>query len=292
MAGNSQLSGSTLGATDADAPGSPNIFDLIEKSVARMPDSIRFVGLWLAMIDGELDPREFHEISLAMEHEPEGVGFDAMSAALSTNYAPAQAISRDLLRVFRFLRANRSLRKSEFLLDFFIRICAADGGISQSERHALLFLSDLLALPSETLADRFDALLGIEFEPPEDLSTSGPYERVEAEIKARHERLRDAGLGAEIDEAVKAKAAASVQSSVQTSFERVLTQAQRDAFLCLGLKQDANPIQIKAAWRKLSQKNHPDRFAQADEAAVQTATEVFRNIQNAFDVLVEAFGRA
>ena len=57
---------------------------------------------------------------------------------------------------------------------------------------------------------------------------------------------------------------------------------RRDALLVLGLKADASPIAIKAAWRKLSRQHHPDRQLQADDAAKAASAERFDAVQKAW----------
>ncbi len=265
--------------------------EAIEASSSRLADSIRFSGLWLALIDGPLDVREFHEVGLAVEHEPEGVPLQQMVDALTGAFAPEQPPTRELPRIFRYLRANRSTRRTESLIDFYIRVAAADGRISQAERHALLFLSDVLSAPTRLLPERFDALLGIAFEPPADLSAAEHYQTVEAELTARQERLRQAdrlqaGANPFAGQHTAKPAAASAGSNTAPA-AAVIDPKRMQALLELGLKADATPIQIKAAWRKLSQKNHPDKFARADQATQTAAAAAFHTIQLAYDRLCE-----
>lgn len=143
----------------------PGLVQRLQDSPQRLADSIRASALWLAVLDGPLDAREFHEVGLALTHDPEGVPLHDIAEALAADPMP-----KELPKLFRFLRGQRSPKRTASLLDLYIRVAAADGRISQIERHALIFLSDLLAAPASLLPERFEALLGLEFEPPADLS--------------------------------------------------------------------------------------------------------------------------
>lgn len=53
----------------------------------------------------------------------------------------------------------------------------------------------------------------------------------------------------------------------------------------LGLKSEATPIAIKAAWRRLSRQHHPDRQPQDDTARLAAAAASFHAVQQAWAVL-------
>jgi curved DNA-binding protein CbpA len=55
----------------------------------------------------------------------------------------------------------------------------------------------------------------------------------------------------------------------------------------LGVKPDATPIAIKAAWRRLSRQWHPDRQPQGDAAALAAAAARFDAVQKAWARLQE-----
>lgn len=234
----------------------PGLVQRLQDSPQRLADSIRASALWLAVLDGPLDAREFHEVGLALTHDPEGVPLHDIAEALAADPMP-----KELPKLFRFLRGQRSPKRTASP-DLYIRVAAADGRISQIERHALIFLSDLLAAPASLLPERFEALLGLEFEPPADLSDPAFFDAAETAARARAARQK-----ARDTDATKA---------VQADAER------RDALLVLGLKPDATPIAIKAAWRKLSRQHHPDRHLQADDAAKAAAAERFDAVQKAW----------
>lgn len=235
----------------------PSLVQRLQDSPQRLADSIRASALWLAVLDGPLDAREFHEVGLALTHDPEGVPLQEIADAFAADPLP-----KDLPKLFRFLRGQRSPKRTVSLIDLYIRVAAADGRLSQIERHALIFLSDLLAAPASLLPERFEALLGLDFEAPADLSDPGVFETAEAAARARaaRQKAREADVG----------------KAAQAESER------REALLVLGVKPDATPIAIKAAWRKLSRQHHPDRHVQADEAAKAAAAERFDAVQKAW----------
>ena len=238
----------------------PGIVQRLQESPQRVADSVRASALWLAQLDGPLDAREFHEVGMALTHEPEGVPLDDIAAAFAAEPLPA-----DLPRLFRFLRSQRSRKRTESLIDLYIRVAAADGRISEIERHALLFLSDLLAAPASLLRERFDALLGVEFEPPADLSDPDWFAAAEATAAVREAREK-----AKLADPAKAKNDACERSA---------------ALRVLGLSDEATPLAMKAAWRKLARQYHPDRQPIGDAPALASASERFLEVQKAWQHL-------
>ncbi len=232
----------------------------LQESPQRLADSIRAVALWLAVLDGPLDPREFHEVGLALIHDPEGVPLQDIAASFA-----AEPLPKDLPKLFRYLRAQRSPKRTESLIDLFLRVVAADGHLSQIERHALIFLSDLLEAPVTLLRERCEAVLGLAFEVPADLSDPAFYEEAESAARARAAR--------EHAQAVDAESA------------RRSADQRREALLLLGLKPDATPIAVKAAWRRLSRQHHPDRQPTSDAAALAAAAQRFDAVQKAWALL-------
>ena len=65
--------------------------------------------------------------------------------------------------------------------------------------------------------------------------------------------------------------------------------AKRDAHDVLGLEVGATPVQIKAAWRKLARRHHPDLIGD-DPAASRVATRQMAEINEAYARLTRADG--
>ncbi len=238
----------------------PSLVQRLQDSPQRMADSVRATAMWLAMLDGPLDPREFHEVGSVLTHEPEGVPLHDMVAAFEADPMP-----RDLPRLFRFVRSQRSPKRTESLLDMFIRVAGADGRISEVERHALIFLSDLLSAPESALRERFEAVLGIEFDAPADLSDPSYFQNAETLADTR---------------AAQARARAG-----HADVARQQDEKRNEALRTLMLKADAAPIAIKAAWRRLSRQFHPDRQLSASPDALAAASAQFHAVQQAWAVL-------
>lgn len=256
------------------------IADDIQRSEQRLSDAIRFAGLWLAAVDGPIDPREQMEVALAIPHEPEGVSIERMSEAM------AGLGEREIAPVLRILRAQRMPRRTEWLIDYFIGIVKADGRVSMEERYALMLLSDLLAAPPELLPQRFEALTGLAFELPPDLSDPDYWARREA-LAADRRAHRDAN--ADIvsrhrhAEAASARPAEPAPADEAADRERL----RREALAVLGLAGSPTPIEIKAAWRRLLRQHHPDRHVADGPVAEAEATGRFQAVQAAYELLAE-----
>jgi len=57
------------------------------------------------------------------------------------------------------------------------------------------------------------------------------------------------------------------------------------ALFVLGLDEEATEDDVRAAYRRLSQVHHPDKFQAIGPDAVRAATETFKRIQAAFELL-------
>ena len=61
-----------------------------------------------------------------------------------------------------------------------------------------------------------------------------------------------------------------------------------EALAVLGLSSGASPVEIKAAWRRLSKEHHPDRVTHLGEELRKVAEERMRRINAAYDTLKSA----
>jgi len=63
--------------------------------------------------------------------------------------------------------------------------------------------------------------------------------------------------------------------------------AKRDPYDVLGVEPDASPVQIRAAWRRLARKHHPDVIGN-DATAARSATRKMAEINAAYEELRDA----
>ena len=68
------------------------------------------------------------------------------------------------------------------------------------------------------------------------------------------------------------------------------SQYVNDPYKVLGIEPTASDSQVKSAYRKLVNTWHPDRFQNKSEAEINTATEKFKEIQAAYEVIQNARG--
>ena len=59
----------------------------------------------------------------------------------------------------------------------------------------------------------------------------------------------------------------------------------RDPYEVLGISPDASPEDVRAAYRRESQRYHPDKVAHLGEEFQQLAHEKFKEIQQAYEIL-------
>ena len=76
------------------------------------------------------------------------------------------------------------------------------------------------------------------------------------------------------------------KSNSNPSQPRPISKERLRALFVLGLDESATDKDIHAAYRRLSQVHHPDKYHAAGPEAVKAATETFKRINAAFDLLI------
>ena len=66
--------------------------------------------------------------------------------------------------------------------------------------------------------------------------------------------------------------------------------AKRDYYEILGVTKSSDETEIKKAYRKMAMKYHPDKVASLGEDVKKTATDKFRNINEAYEELKKQKG--
>ncbi len=61
--------------------------------------------------------------------------------------------------------------------------------------------------------------------------------------------------------------------------------SRREALRLLGLEWQASADDVRQAYRRLARESHPDQFASEGDAAVAAATERFKQIKEAYELL-------
>jgi DnaJ like chaperone protein len=210
-------------------------------------------------------------------------------------------------------RGPHSRRFVELLVALLVRLAEVDGSLDRREVGAirqffqhglgydgerLLWIRDLIKATRssrENVADLCDELRS-DFGLQERLILVQVLTRVaqadgamkRAEMQFIQDVARRIGLGAFVGgfeqpgfgDAAPGGGGFSAGRSGDGSVDRALAE--------LGIKRGADPADIKAAWRKLSLENHPDRAAHLGEEFRKLAEERMRRINSAYDVLKRA----
>ena len=80
----------------------------------------------------------------------------------------------------------------------------------------------------------------------------------------------------------------SSESSSDDDFEALAISPRREAALeVLGLPRDATDLDIKKQYHTLARELHPDRNVNKTKKEKEENEERFKNIQNAFDILMK-----
>jgi len=77
-------------------------------------------------------------------------------------------------------------------------------------------------------------------------------------------------------------------STLKAKYIKIASQSD---YAILGIKKDATTAELKKAYRKLAKKNHPDKFAGADQATKTKAKKEFQKIQNAYESIMKTRGK-
>lgn len=222
------------------------------------------------------------------------------------------------------VRAKCSAKRCLGILHQAIAVATDDGELSLANHYILRFLADLLSVAPMTFTALFLQLTGQALKAPDDPSQERYWRRLDpakyyahkAEEEARAQRERaesDAAKAREKRQQEQAKAQerereeqrrreeqqrrdeeqarrrSSHQSSDHRRQERPRPAPDRTtrALAVLGLTPGVSKQEVRQAYRRLAQSNHPDRFYAASEHQVALASARFQRIKSAYDYLMQ-----
>jgi DnaJ-domain-containing protein 1 len=245
-------------ATGAEAASFSGVF---RRSEQKQSVCILALLTWVAASDGKIGQGEQELLDRVAQAIDDKSDLAAIEAAMRK---PAAA---DLELACRYLKNNLDRGGKKLLAQLAVTVATQDGHLTVSENLVLQFLADLLGLSPRSFAKVYQQIVHQPFPLPGDPSSAEWWRRKESGEPVRPKEVisggndEDAGGGA----------------------EEPMTRAV--ALRVLGLEVDASRDTIHKAYRKLAKTRHPDRFAKLGPAAVATASEAFRRLHEAYQLL-------
>lgn len=252
------------------------IVDTLARSQNWILDAVRFAAVWVALADHDFDAQEAAALHAKLPDRPGGVRLDDITRALTR--AGSAGVGAEAAHVFGEIRDRLADSSKKSFLRLLVQIAAADGRISQGERHALIFVAELL--DRADLAEQlFRDETGLELYDLADLSDPNYWRELE-EASARSGAQSDA-QGEDEDDGDADTGPAGGRGGGASSAD----PARVEALATLGLVGSPSAEEIKAAYRRLAKLHHPDRYAELGADAVAHATRTFQRIQGAYALL-------
>src|ERR1700730_8279625 len=220
----------------------------------RLQVALATIVAWIASADGPPSTQECEVVKVSlrqigMEHHVAGI-----LNLVNPFSLPCVQLACEILQ-----SGNIEFRKEA--LKHACLAAAIDGYLSISENIILRFLAELLAL-------------------------SGPaFDRIAVQTIGKIPSIL--GDPSSIEWWNRAEQATSSRGGPNTDHtrQRHATADRLKALGQLGLDESASDGDIKSAYRRLSKVHHPDRFASEGTEAVAAATESFKRIQTAYELL-------
>jgi DnaJ like chaperone protein len=153
-----------------------------------------------------------------------------------------------------------------------VAVALVDGVLTIAEGHILRLLADVLALGLQGLNDAFESLTGAGFPSAADPSSLYWWQQREQSGGEKAGSQSANGAGQAPPPFGKAESVPNLQRL-------------RD-LAALGLDENASLTDIRAAYRRMAQVHHPDKFSPLGSEAVRAAEVSFRRIQSAYERLV------
>ena len=213
---------------------------------------------WVAACDGQIAPGEqdlLDKIAQAVDDK------EHLATVEATMRTPAPA---DLELACRYLKNHLDRGGKKLLAQLAVTVATQDGHLTVSENLVLQFLADLLGLSPRQFSKLYLQITHQPFPLPGDPSSAEWWRRRESGQPLRPSEV----IAADED---------------PVAGDEPMTRAV--ALRVLGLELDASRETVHKAYRRLAKTRHPDRFAKLGPAAVATATEAFRRLHEAYQLL-------
>ena len=215
---------------------------------------------WVAGCDGKISPGEQDMLDKVAEAVDDKDDLATIQATMRTPSAP------DLELACRYLKNHLDRGGKKLLAQLAVTVATQDGHLTVSENLVLQFLADLLGLSPRQFSKLYHQIVHQPFPLPGDPSSPEWW------------RQRDSGQPLKPSEVISAD-----DDSGAAAPDEPMTRAI--ALRVLGLETDASRETVHKTYRRLAKTRHPDRFAKLGPAAVATATEAFRRLHEAYQLL-------
>jgi DnaJ-domain-containing protein 1 len=211
----------------------------------------------VAACDGKIGPGEQHmldKVAEAVDDKQE------LATIEVTMRSPTPA---DLELACRYLKNHLDRGGKKLLAQLAVTVATQDGHLTVSENLVLQFLADLLGLSPRQFSKLYLQITQQPFPLPGDPSSAEWWRRRESGEPMRPQEV--------------------IAADEDPGGDEPMTRAV--ALRVLGLDMGASRESVHKAYRRLAKTRHPDRFAKLGPAAVATATEAFRRLHEAYQVL-------
>lgn len=216
--------------------------------------SILLILAWISSSDGKFDQSEFAYIKRIASTANTGLTKAQLSLLLSSVCDESIQLSSEVVS------NHFTGKRAELFLEMAIGAAMADGKLAVAENHILRFLADVVSVGEERFKALFHRISGINLPDPSDLSSSAFWQAREQSSNKR---------GWKQSHSKKDDPIGTVESACSA----------------LGISKGASLEEVRKAYRRLAQENHPDRFASLGQEAVAAATIRFTRIQEAYKLL-------
>jgi len=240
----------------AEATSFANVFRASEQ---KQSVCLLAVLTWVAACDGKIGSDEQEMLNKVAEAVDDKNDLAIIEARMR---APSAS---DLELACRYLKNHLDRGGKKLLAQLAVTVATQDGHLTISENLVLQFLADLLGLSPRQFSKLYQQIAHQPFPLPGDPSSIEWWRR------------RESG------EPLHPKEVIAADEEPGTAADEPMTRTI--ALRILGLEIDASRETVHKAYRRLAKTRHPDRFAKLGPAAVATATEAFRRLHEAYQVL-------